>query len=84
MYRFSSARPAQPGAEIHTSDGAVAGTVVHLAERDSGDYELLAVASQRAVHDRLYIDAGGITALQPLPLPYLVPEAQAQSVTDGE
>jgi folate-binding protein YgfZ len=84
MYRFSSARPAQPGAEIHTSDGAVAGTVVNLAQRDSGDYELLAVASQRAVHDRLYIDAGGITALQPLPLPYLVPEAQAQSVTDGE
>jgi folate-binding protein YgfZ len=84
LYRFSSTRPAQPGASIHTSDGAVAGTVVNVIQRPSGDYELLAVALQRAGHDRFYADAGGIAPLQPLPLPYAVPESQAQSATDGE
>ena len=58
LYRFASSRPAQPGAEIHTSDGSVAGTVINWPEQAGADYELLAVASQQASRAALHLDTG--------------------------
>jgi hypothetical protein len=82
LYRFASSRPAQPGTAIHAANGSIAGTVVNLAGRPGGSYELLAVVSQEASGGPLHLHTGDGVALRPLPLPYELP--QPQSATDAE
>jgi tRNA-modifying protein YgfZ len=84
LYRLASSRPAAPGAAIHVSNGSIAGTVVNVAGKPGGDFELLAVVSQDASHSPLHLETGAGAGLRLLPLPYELPQSQPQSATDGE
>jgi len=77
LRRFASVQPAQPGASLCTDDGSPAGTVVNIATVPGGSYELLAVTALDASHIRLHLADLRDSILQPLPLPYELPESAA-------
>ena len=67
-----------------TVTGSIAGTVVNVAGKPGGDYELLAVDSQEVSRSPLHLETRDGAALRLLPLPYELPQPQPQSATDGE
>jgi folate-binding protein YgfZ len=84
LRRFASSHPTHPGKTVHAADGSVAGTVVNIARVPGGEYELLAVILEEATRGPLHLETAPGSSLQPLPLPYEVPQVQPQSATDGD
>lgn len=74
MLRFGAAAPPpDPGAPVYGARGAV-GRVVRAAATPLGVTELLAVVVLEDLDGPLFLDAALQVALEPLPLPYGIPE----------
>lgn len=78
LARFAVPSATAAGSEVYVGERSV-GTVINAAAAREGGYELLAVVGRDAADAPMRIDSPDGEVLQPLALPYAVPQAERAS-----